>query len=156
MAKKTKKRTHRGRGRGRRMGAANNDMIELFLGAAAGAVGGYVILTNANILPKLNTDVKAAVLGGGGYFLPKMIPGSLGMGLGLGLAASAGIVLAKEFKLVSGVMAAPPVPNRLINAPNAQRQLSYRPTGVAVVNGAGRGGLSVTSGVMAGQRAGVY
>ena len=98
--KRSKKKTSHHR-RGRKMGAGS-DTMELFLGAAGGALAGYLVANRATLLPSVSIETKGFVLLGGGYFLPKMVKGNFGLGLGLGMAASGAIITGKSMGLIAG------------------------------------------------------
>lgn len=149
--KKVGKKTHRRR---RRVGAAGNDTLELFLGAAVGALGGYVLLESTTILPTISAEIKSFFVGGAAYFVPKLMPGVLGTGIGVGLAGAAAIELGKSTGLVSGVMAGI-APGNSLSVVNGSRRVAGVAPGrsLSVVGGAP---VNKIAQVMAGTAKGYY
>jgi hypothetical protein len=84
------------------MGAAGGgklmDMVAVIGGSAVAG------LLTSKLFPNLDDKIKnAAVIGVGGFLMPKVIKGSIGSALGMGMVAAGGLGLLRNFGVISGV-----------------------------------------------------
>jgi hypothetical protein len=100
MARRKRKKSYSRRSR--RVGAVGGgklmDMVAVIGGSAVAG------LLTSKLFPTLDEKIKnVAVIGIGGYLMPKVIKGSMGTALGMGMVASGGLGLLKNFGVISGV-----------------------------------------------------
>jgi hypothetical protein len=100
MARRKRKKSYSRKSR--RMGAAGGgklmDMVAVIGGSAVAG------LLTSKLFPNLDDKIKnAAVIGVGGFLMPKVIKGSIGSALGMGMVAAGGLGLLRNFGVISGV-----------------------------------------------------
>lgn len=100
MARRKRKKSYSRRSR--RMGAVGGSKIMDMVAVIGGsAVAG---LLTQKLFPTMDEKLKnVAVIGIGGFLLPKVVKGSMGTALGMGMVASGGLGLLKNFGVISGV-----------------------------------------------------
>jgi len=100
MAKR-KKTARRSSPRRRRMSGVAGDGFETALLSVGGAVAGTLLMQK--LFPTMKGELKAGIVGVGGFLLPQFVKGKIGAGLGSGMVVAAGLSILKELNVIAGL-----------------------------------------------------